>query len=115
MPISFRDKNVIKHIMDYCEQITETNKEFKDSYDTFKNSNTYRNAISLCILQIGELVTVLSDDFKAANTNVPWRDIKAMRNIVAHKYGTVNIEMLWNTAHEDIIELAQFCKNVLQK
>ena len=68
----------------------------------------------MCILQIGELVTVLSDDFKNSYTQVPWRDIKAMRNIVAHRYGTVNKDMLWNTVHEDIIELKNFCKNVLE-
>lgn len=114
MSISSRDQNVIKHIIEYCEQIEETNKEFENKYEVFVKSNTYRNAISLCILQIGELVTVLSDDFKNSYTQVPWRDIKAMHNIVAHRYGTVNKDMLWNTVHEDIIELKNFCKNVLE-
>lgn len=114
MPIKARDENVIRHIIDYCEQIEETNREFENDYEVFDKSNTYRNALSLCILQIGELVTVLSDEFKEAHTEIPWRDIKAMRNIVAHKYGTVNKEMLWNTAHEDIIELKAFCSNVLE-
>ena len=114
MSISSRDENVIKHIIDYCEQIEETNKEFEDNHEVFERSNTYRNALSLCILQIGELVTVLSDEFKETHTEIPWRDIKAMRNIVAHRYGTVNKEMLWNTVHEDIIELKDFCKACLE-
>lgn len=113
MQINARDINVIKHIIEYCSQIQETNKEFKDDYKVFAVSNTYRNALSLCILQIGELVTVLSDEFKEAHPQIPWRDIKAMRNVVAHRYGTVNKDMLWHTAHEDILELQAFCKSVL--
>lgn len=113
MLINVRDLNVLKHIIEYCDQIGETNREFDDDYDKFLDSNTYRNALSLCILQIGELVTVLSDEFKEEYKEIPWRDIKAMRNIVAHRYGTVDKEMLWNTVHEDVPELKGFCKTVL--
>lgn len=94
MQINSRDGNIIKHIMEYCRQIEETNREFEDDYKAFISSNTYRNALSLCILQIGERVTVLSDEFKEAHPQIPWRDIKAMRNIVAHRYGTINQDML---------------------
>lgn len=114
MPVNDRDINVLKHIIEYCCQIDETNREFKDDYETFKASNTYRNAVCLCILQIGELVTVLSDDFKGNYTQMPWRDIKAMRNIVAHRYGMVDKDMLWNTVHEDIPALRMFCEGILK-
>lgn len=70
---------------------------------------TYRNAVALCVLQIGELVSVLSDDFKAEHSQIPWRDIKAMRNIVAHHYGSIDTEILWNTTLEDIPALEAFC------
>ncbi len=102
-------------MIDYCRQIEETNKEFGDHYETFKASNTYQNALSLCVLQIGELVTALSDEFKAEYPQIPWRDIKAMRNIMAHRYGAVNKDMLWHTVHEDILELRVFCETVLRE
>ena len=40
MSISSRDQNVIKHIIEYCEQIEETNKEFENKYEVFGKSNT---------------------------------------------------------------------------
>ena len=47
--------------------------------------------ILICILsfavvfvQIGENVGRLSDEFKERYDNIPWRDIKGMRNITTH-------------------------------
>ena len=37
-----------------------------------------RQAVSMCILQIGELVGNLSDEFKAEHNVIPWREIKAI-------------------------------------
>ena len=62
----------------------------------------YRNAVALCILQIGELVGNLSDEFKAEHTVMPWRQIKLMRNIVAHRYGTVDHSITWDVVENDI-------------
>lgn len=111
---NYRDKSAIKHILEYCDQIEETNQEYGDSKEQFLANHTYRNALSLCILQIGELSAILSEEFKTQYKEIPWRDIKAMRNIVAHHYGAIDIEMLWNTAHDDIAELKKFCIKVLK-
>ena len=57
-------------------------------------SNTFHNAVCLCLLQIGELVSVLSDEFKEENPTMSWREIKLLRNIVAHRYGQVDYEII---------------------
>jgi len=64
--------------------IEDTLNEFDGDRVVFDTSKTYRNALALCILQIGELAGNLSDEFKWENGGIPWRDIKMMRNIVAH-------------------------------
>ena len=78
-----------------------------DSAETFQNDPIYRNAAALCILQIGELVGKLTDEFRAQHPAVPWRQIKAMRNIVAHSYGTVDPETTWEIITDDIPALKQ--------
>ena len=84
-----RDASILEHIVSYCEQIELTVDRFGDSYDTFQTDAIYRNAAALCILQIGELVGKLTEDFRDSHDAIPWRKIKAMRNIVAHSYGTL--------------------------
>ena len=93
------------HIVSYCEQIDIAVERFGKSYDTFVNDPVYHNAVSLCILQIGELVGNLSETFRAEHSAIPWRQIKLMRNIVAHRYGTVDHSITWDVVEHDIPEL----------
>lgn len=71
-----RDANILEHIVSYCEQIELTVERFGDSYDTFQADAIYRNAAALCILQIGELVGKLTEDFRNSHDAIPWRKSK---------------------------------------
>lgn len=64
-------------------------------------------------MQIGELSGKLSEEFKNNYSQIPWNAIKATRNIVAHEYGKIDIETVWETATTDIIELKIFCINII--
>ena len=108
-----RDRSILEHIISYCDQIEETMIRFGDCYDIFSDDPIYRNAAALCILQIGELVGKLSEEFRIAHPGVPWRQIKAMRNIVAHSYGTIDPEVTWEVMTEDIPELKSYCNQIL--
>ena len=54
--IQERDRNVLSHILAYCNDIAVTHSEFGNSKERFIRTRTYQNAIGMCILQIGELV-----------------------------------------------------------
>ena len=108
-----RDEIVLKKITQYADEISETISRFNLTQDTFTEDFVARNAISMCILQIGELVGKLSDEFKAENNAMPWREIKAMRNIAAHNYGEIDIDILWETATCDIPDLKEYCQKFI--
>ncbi|MCI6399819.1 HepT-like ribonuclease domain-containing protein [Lawsonibacter sp.] len=108
-----RNISVLEHIVSYCQQIQETVDRFGDDYQTFSTDPIYRNAAALCILQIGELVGKLTEEFRARHSSIPWRQIKAMRNIVAHSYGTVDPETTWEIITDDIPALQQYCLTVI--
>lgn len=110
-----RDISVIKHMLEYCGRIYEAMKFFGDDYDVFSNNNIYKDAVALSILQIGELSGVLTDEFKETYDAMPWRQIKALRNIVAHRYGTVDAEVLWEVMKDDIPALEAYCKQILNE
>ena len=104
-----KDISVLEHILNYCLQIEETVNRFGNSQEIFISDAIYRNAAALCILQIGELTGKLSDEFRAEYRNIPWQQIKATRNIVAHSYGTVDPYITWEIITEDIPGLKAFC------
>ena len=115
MKISERDASILKRMLMYCEEIEEYVTRFGDDFIIFKTDNAYRGACSLNILQIGELSGNLTEEFKAQTAEMPWRDIKGMRNIVAHGYGRLDAETTWNTIKEDIPILKEFCIKKIQK
>lgn len=88
---------------------------FGRDYEHFRSDQIYRNAVALCILQIGELTGKLTEEFRLRNSEVPWRQIKAMRNIVAHSYGTVDTDTTWEIVTEDIPKLKAYCMDILNQ
>lgn len=108
-----RDLGLISYILGYCEEIDETLRRFGNDYSSFENDKIFRNATIMCILQIGELSGRLSDEFIVAHSAIPWRSIKAMRNIVAHAYGSISIPDVWETIERDIPVLKAYCQALL--
>ena len=49
------------------------------------------------------------------HSSIPWRQIKAMRNIVAHSYGTVDSETTWEIIVDDIPRLSQYCTLIIDE
>jgi len=106
-----RDVQIIDKIKKYCQEIIGThereqyNREF--FFDT-EHGYSYRNAIAMPLLQIGELVKHLSDDFLSTHTEMPWRKIIRMRDYFAHHYWAVDYHLVWSTSVEDIKTLIRY-------
>ena len=115
MPASNRDRDVVEHILRYCDQIETAHADFRRSRDRFDESSTYQNAVSMCILQIGELVNHLTDAFKSDNDEIPWKRIRGMRNYIAHEYGSIDLDVVWYVATNSACELKVFCENYLNR
>ena len=110
-----RDRTCVEHILRYCEQVRGSLAEIQHDRDLFLASHTYQNAISMCILQIGELFKRLSDDFLQEYTYIPWSLIAKTRDNYAHHYGTVDFEMVWTTAVDDLPAVEAFCRKYLEE
>ena len=108
-----RDLSILQHIVSYCEQIEQAVEHFGNEATIFAENKIHRNATALCILQIGELVGKLTEEFRQQYPAVPWRQIKAMRNIVAHSYGSVDPETTWEIITDDIPTLKKYCWSIL--
>ncbi len=66
-----RDQRILEHIISYCQQIEEAVSRFGNDFDLFEQDAVYHNAVSLCILQIGELVGNLTEDFRVQHKEIP--------------------------------------------
>ena len=55
----------------------------------------------------------MSTDFTQKYNEIPWKQIKGMRDIIGHGYGTIDNEIVYNTAKESIPELNDYCSKLL--
>ena len=109
-----RDRQTIEHILNYCSEIQAATERFGKDYQTFSADNDYHDVVAFRILQIGELAGNLSEELRAATSGeVDWRQIKAMRNIVAHHYGKIELEIVWDVAIHDIPVRKAFCEKLI--
>ena len=115
MNVNARDRSVLEHIISYCDEIAEAVRRFGNSYEAFQQDTLYRHACSMCILQIGELSAHLSEEFRQTHREIPWTEIKAMRNVAAHAYGSISVKTTWKTIENDIPELKRFCVSAVKE
>lgn len=64
-----------------------------------------RLAVERRIEIIGEAAGRVSLAFREAHPEIPWRKIVAQRNVLAHEYGEVEDEILWQVATVSVPEL----------
>ena len=108
------DLQRLEHIRDYCAEIQKTIERYGKSFDIFDRDPDYQRSVSFCILQIGELSGRLSPEFREATADrIQWGPIKSMRNLVAHSYGSMSRDIIWETAVTDIPVLRAFCEEQL--
>ena len=110
---SERDTDLIRHMLRYCEDAAEATSQ-AGTEETFLENRVLQHAVAMCVLEIGELAKHLSDEFLQAHTEMPWRAITRMRDLYAHHYHKTDVNQLWKTATEDLHELCDFCKCILE-
>lgn len=110
-----RDNGLIRHMSDYCLQIEATVEHFGDDIDVFNASFIYQNAVAMCLMQIGELAGLLSESYRLIHQEIPWRQIRALRNIIAHNYGSIDKQTAWEIIHQDIPALKEYCEGEASK
>lgn len=90
-----RDLAVLLNMRKYCRYITENLNRIEKGIEEFKATPLYRDSISMEIQQIGELTKDLSEEFiNKTNTEIPWNQIKGMRNKFAHGYGKMDFDKI---------------------
>lgn len=79
------------------------------SKDDFLADKRTQQAIILNIVVIGEAATKLAKDypeFIEKHPAVPWKNMKGMRNRIAHGYFDINLDIVWDTVQTALPQLA---------
>lgn len=69
---------------------------------SFGESDLVRSAVLQKLTIIGEAAGRISKEFQTRYEDVEWLDIIAFRNIAVHAYFSVDWDIVWTTATEDV-------------
>ena len=103
--MSISDKILATHIISECEKIIKLTNTI--SYEEYKNSTTYQDALIRPIEVIGEAAGNLSKKFERANPDIIISNMIGMRNFLAHQYFRVDLDIVWQTCVFDIPQIYQ--------
>ncbi len=108
------DLQRVAHIREYCANIQSDLVRFGSTFELFLSDSAFQRSVAFCVLQIGELSNGLSEEYrKSTDTDVQWNAIRGLRNIVAHAYGSIKLDILWDVITTDIPALKHFCEDQL--
>jgi uncharacterized protein with HEPN domain len=73
---------------------------------------TYR-AVERELEIMGEAARGVSDATRAAHPGIPWISIIGQRNVLAHEYGRIRYDLLWETVTHRLPELVSQLEGLL--
>ena len=111
--LSIKEQGLLINIVKHCEKI-ETKMSVL-TREQFNQDEDIREIICFNLFQIGELAKNFTPDFIKQYNSVPWKQIKGMRDIIGHGYGSININQVWETALKDIKPLKDYCQKILNE
>jgi len=64
----------------------------------FLGNRMLQAAVERKVEILGEAARLLSEEFKKAHSEVPWKGIIGMRHVLAHEYGEIKQDRMWAVA-----------------
>ena len=81
----------------------------RDAYD---ENEVLRLALIHIIQTIGEAAQHVSLEFREAHPEVPWHEVIGMRHRLVHDYMSVDEDVIWEVARQDLPVLLQVLSNI---
>lgn len=110
-----RVKDYLEHIAEAIERATSYIEDLAN-VAAFERDHKTLAAVIRYIEIIGEAASKIqrqAPDFIAAHPELPWDDMRAMRNRMIHDYFDVNVGIVWNTIKDDLPQLKQQINDLL--
>ncbi len=88
------------------------------SKDEFLADTRTQQAVIMSIVIIGEAATKIMDQhgaFAEQYPQVPWRNMRGMRNRIAHGYFDINLEQVWDTVQAALPDLLERLSTLVDK
>jgi len=84
-------------------------------FEAFSNDKRTIKAVLYNLAVIGEAAQRVPQEIIEKYPFVPWKEMGDMRNVLIHEYFGVDLKIVWETIHHDLLGLLQSLEDILSK
>jgi len=95
----------VKHILEYTAEM---------DFETFQEDRRTQDAVIRNLEIIGEAAGRLPASLQASASEIEWRKIVGLRNILAHEYFGVSLPVIWDVIQNKLGPLETSCRRLLE-
>lgn len=97
-------------LVDFLNHIEEASRLAREylaaiSKESFLKDRRTQQAVVLNLMTIGEAAARIANDhkeFTAAHSEIPWAQMRGMRNRMAHGYFDIDLNIVWQTVQSSL-------------
>jgi len=83
--------------------------------DRFNEDSRVRKIILHDFLVMGEAAKHIPDETRARYPRVPWRKIAGLRDVIAHSYFSLDVDVIWNIATSILPEVRPLLEQIIRE
>ncbi|MFX1283505.1 MAG: DUF86 domain-containing protein [Promethearchaeota archaeon] len=103
----------LRHIRDECEFILTKSEGL--TRELFDQDETLKRAFVRSIEIIGEATKNISNEFRLKYSDIDWKRIAGMRDVLIHSYFGVDYAIVWDVVKNHIPSLHSRIKKILDE
>lgn len=108
-------KDDASRLQDILEAVGRIEKYAAQGREVFERDELVQTWIVHNLQIIGEAAGKISPGLQARHSEVPWRQIVAMRNILVHDYFIVDLQEVWTAVTTDLPDLRTKIQSILRQ
>ena len=81
--------------------------------ESFLENLMMQDAVMHQIEIVGEASNDISDEFQEKHSDLPWMQMRAIRNKIVHDYRGINLNIIWETVQNDLPSLKEQVRKIL--
>jgi uncharacterized protein with HEPN domain len=112
-----RVEDYLEHIAEAIDRATSY-LQAMPHFETFQQNLQVQDAVVRNIEIIGEAVNKINStapDFIKQHPELPWAQMRGMRNVAIHEYFYVDLEIVWKTVKNDLPRLKKQVDALLRR
>jgi len=105
MPPDARDPAYLWDMLDAALAIQDFTSDA--TFHSYADNKMMRSAVERQLEILGEAARRISTAFKEEHPEIGWRQIVGLRNVLAHEYGDIRQERIWQIVSRDLPALIE--------